>query len=207
MGRKVIIELQVLPPISVMSLLMKHDTIILEGYETYQKRSYRNRLHIVDAQGKQVVSIPLVKGKHEQQSIRDVQISYDTAWDVSFIRLIKAAYGSAPYFEYYYDDIVSIIKKKHTLLWDLNLDLLKYILKSIGSTPEIRTSDEFIRNYDDDTIRDARGTFTPSRQLNTPATYDQVFLDRHGFIADVSILDMLMCCGPETPLHLMNQEV
>jgi len=165
MGRKVIIELQVLPPISVMSLLMKHDTIILEGYETYQKRSYRNRLHIVDAQGKQVVSIPLVKGKHEQQSIRDVQISYDTAWDVSFIRLIKAAYGSAPYFEYYYDDIVSIIKKKHTLLWDLN------------------------------------------RQLNTPATYDQVFLDRHGFIADVSILDMLMCCGPETPLHLMNQEV
>jgi len=203
MAPKVIIELQILPPISVMSVLMKSDMIILEAHETYQKRSYRNRIHIADAQGKRVVSVPLVKGKHEQQSIRDVQISYDTAWDTSLIRLIKAAYGSAPYFEYYYDDLVKIILKKHVYLWDLSYDLLKFVIKSIGSTTEIKVSNKYARGYDDE-VYEARGHFRPSRQVHLNTTYDQVFIGRHGFIGDLSILDMLMCCGPETLIHLSN---
>ena len=205
MARKVIIELQVLPPISTMSLLTRSDTIILEGHETYQKRSYRNRILIADAQGKRVISIPLVKGKHEQQSIREVKISYDTAWDTSLTKLIKAAYGSAPYFEYYYDDIVDIIQKGHTYLWELSYDLLEYVLKCIGCGTEMIISGQFLRDYDDD-FYDARGHFLPTREVHLTPTYDQVFMERHGFIGDLSILDMLMCCGPETSIRISDLE-
>ena len=204
MVRKIIIETQFLPPISVMSHLLMYDQVILEGHETYQKRSYRNRLHVVDAQGKKSISIPLVKGKHEQQSIRQVDISYDTSWDISFLRLIKAAYGSAPYFDYYYDDIVEIIGKKHTSLWDLNYDMLLMVIEWLGVNLVLSTSDAYKTDYEGSDIDDARGIFLPTNPASTHLSYDQVFMERHGFVSDLSILDLLLCCGPEAPLYLSN---
>lgn len=185
-----------------MSHLLRYDHITFEGHETYQKRSYRNRIHIADAQGKRSVSIPLVKGKHEQLSIREVNISYDTSWDKGLKRLLKASYGSAPYFDYYYDELVSIIDKRHQLLWNLNYDMLQFIMTHLGFSSEISISPRYTRDYDDTEIQDLRAQFSPTRSVDIQQVYDQVFLDRHGFISDLSSLDLLMCCGPESAIYL-----
>jgi len=203
MVNRVIIETHCLPPLHVIGIIMQNDEVIIEGHEHYQKRSYRNRIHLVDAQGPKSFSIPLKSGKNEQQTIQEVLLSYDTSWDVSLSRLIKTAYGSAPFFDFYYQELHDIIMEKHRYLWQLNHALLNYVCSIIGHSGPISNSSSYQKTYNE-SITDLRGKISPMDKWTSDLRYDQVFMDRHGFIEDLSILDMLMCCGPETPLYLQQ---
>ena len=68
--RTVLSELHFLPCIGVFQHYAHADVIQLEAQENYQKGSYRNRCHILGANGLQRLSIPLVKGKNNQQNIQ-----------------------------------------------------------------------------------------------------------------------------------------
>ena len=126
----ILVESQCCPPISLFQWIIEHDTILIEQHENYQKRSYRNRFYINGPQGKLLFSIPLCKGKNEQQNIKAVEISYHDSWDIQLSKIVQTNYGSAPYFDFYYDSLLSIFTKRPQYLFDLNTQLLKWFLKS-----------------------------------------------------------------------------
>lgn len=204
----IVSELYYLPSVEVFAHYAKAEHIILEGQEHYQKGSYRNRAHIVGANGLQRLSIPLAKGKHSQMPIQAVSLSYDEPWHKQHWASIKSAYGNAPFFLYYADELADFYEHKQQHLWAFNKDLLERIFQLLQWDKQLSITNEYQKEYESDCI-DIRRKISPKQfkqQQNSDAfgAYPQVFSERHGFIANLSILDLLFCMGPQTDLYLQQ---
>jgi hypothetical protein len=200
-------ELHFLPSIASFCYFKAADEILLEACENYQKGSYRNRCYIVGANGLQRLSIPLEKGKNNQLLIREVALNFHQDWPRQHWQSIRSAYGNAPFFPYYADELMPIFIDPPALLWDFNLAFLKTIFRLLQWDKPIHTTKEF-RTQHEENIYDIRQKVTPkfyppngTYQENFTA-YPQVFRERHGFMANLSILDLLFCQGPQANLYL-----
>ncbi len=191
-----------------MTKFLIYDHVELEQYENYQKGSYRNRTHIVGANGIERLSVPLRSGKHQQKPIREVEIAYDEPWQLVHWRAIRTAYGNSAYFDHYGPEVEAILNTRFRFLFDLNLEFLQFYCKAIGLTiPAL--SQEYQRIPLD--RQDLRNSVTPSNteeDINFRSLpYFQVFDDRHGFIGNLSTLDLLFAKGPDSKSHLRRSIV
>jgi hypothetical protein len=191
------------PPIHFFMQCLENESFTIEQYDHYQKGGYRNRFMIVAANGVQRITIPLKKGKNVQQTIREVEISYEEDWNRQAWQTIVSAYGRAPYFEHYADHIQPFFTKKYDLLWDWNNDILKKIIQLLKIDLKYSFSTDFIKNYDENVL-DIRQTMRPNLDLSEVQfkKYAQLFEERHGFISNLSILDLLFCTGPRAKDYL-----
>ena len=201
-------ELHYLPPIEVFAYYAKADTILLEACEHYQKRSYRNRCHIVGANGVQRLSVFLEKGKNSRMPIKEVQLAFHQAWPRQHWKSIRSAYGNAPFFLYYSDAIEAIYKEKHQSLWAFSLSLLQCVFELLQWDKSIHETEVYQKEYPS-SIVDIRQAVLPDNLddkevnlLGKEVEYPQVFRERHGFIGNLSILDLLFCMGPQSELYL-----
>jgi WbqC-like protein family len=195
---EILTSIAYLPPISWCSLVFKAEKVTIEACEHYQKGTYRNRCHLIGPNGLQKLSIPLLQGKHQQTPIREVKIAYAEAWQKNHWRSICAAYGRAPYFEHYAPFLMPFYQKKYEFLFDFNYELLLLIGKKMGYNGVF----EFSETWQEKSVLtpiDYRNTvsFEAAKLGNwfEPKQYSQVFEEKHGFIADLSILDLLFCSG------------
>lgn len=181
------------PPLSVVQSLFKTGQIVIDASEHYQKNSFRNRCYLASSQGKIILSVPLKKGKNQQMPIRDVQIAYDYDWVRQHLRTIGNNYKRAPYYEYFMPEIERILQSRHTLLIDLNWDILLFICRVFRWSPSIAYSIEFnkIENQDTHTFHSI--------------PYPQLFENKFPFIPDLSILDLLFCMGPQIK-YILTEE-
>jgi hypothetical protein len=201
-----LIELQYFPTIRFFAVLLQHERIRIEQHEHYQKRTYRNRCHIAAANGLLRLSVPLEQGKNNQQPIREVRIANDYSWQQQHWQAIQSAYGNAPYFEYYKDELIPIFFQKYDFLFDLNLALLSAITELLLYPVAL----EFTESYETTPthVTDYRNAFTPkATDLPPPVVYPQVFADRYDFLPDLSVLDLLFCKGPESLLLFQQQNL
>jgi hypothetical protein len=183
-ANKVLLPTAYLPPIVWCSACWNAETVVVEACENYQKGSARNRALVVGPNGIQRLSIPLVKGKHQQTDIRAVRIAYDEPWQRHHWRTIQTAYGNAPYFEHYGEGIRQFYNKPYTFLFDYNLAFLEFILiKTMGWKGTLSMSESF--------SQPSGNTLESSAMVR----YPQVFEDKHGFVPNLSVLDLLFCCG------------
>jgi len=200
-----LIEVQYFPPIQFFSKCLLHPSIVLEQHENYRKGTYRNRTLIAGANGRLRLTVPLVKGKNQRQNIKAVQISYAEAWQHQHWVAIRSAYGNAPYFDYYSDDLAPFFKQRYEFLFQFNTAILEQLLKILQIPVPIQFSQAFQPKTDDDLI-DLRNSIHPKKSLPDPnykeIAYPQVFQEKLGFLSNLSILDLLFCQGPETILIL-----
>jgi len=209
MNTAILIEVQYLGTVQYYSKFLKYHSVYLEQHENYRKGSFRNRCYIATANGVIPLSIPLLKGKHQQASIQSVKVDNSKNWQTLHWRSIKTAYGSSPFFEYYQDDFEALYNKDYVLLFDFCLDLQELVLNSLQITPSVQFTKTFIKETTDDLL-DFRNCILPknyskSKDLNfTPTPYPQVFEDRLGFVSNLSILDLLFCTGPEALYYLQT---
>ncbi len=98
--------------------------------ENFGKRSYRNRCEIMTANGVVSLTVP-VERANSGLPIKEMRIYYGKPWQRVHIGAIRSSYATAPYFEYYFDEIESILSKKFLWLIELNETLLDYILKTL----------------------------------------------------------------------------
>lgn len=208
----ILLELHYFPSIQWFSKFFLHPTMILEQHENYVKRSFRNRAHIASANGLLRLSIPLAKGKNQQQNIRQVGISYEENWQQKQWTAICSAYGNAPFFEYYVDDFQPLFEEKSELLFEHNLKVLQAIFFVLDFKPPIQLSQSYLMdNYAG--MEDFRNKITPKtfnleRDNNfKDIPYQQVFAEKNGFLPNLSILDLIFCKGPETLSILENSVV
>ncbi len=202
MDKTAILTTEYLPPISSFWLMNRCSEVLIEHCENYQKKSTRNRSKILAVNGIDILSVPLQKGKNSRMPITEVEISYESEWVANHLHAIKSAYGNAPYFEYYFDDIERILKHGHNKLIDLNAALVQFLIKSFDLETNIKTSKEYLRDYPNDV--DIRKMGFNKREIEgfVPKSYNQVFEEKHDFVEDLSAFDLLMCKGPEGVLWL-----
>lgn len=203
---KSLVSIQYLPCVQWFSKLITGNAVI-EQCENYLKGGYRNRCHIIGANGVLTLSVPLLKGKNQQTSIRKVGISYSYNWQKMHWQSIRSAYGKAPFFEFYADELKLHYEKKTTSLFDFNLGLIQTILELMGLDNScISFSDTFEKHPD--VLLDFRNGISPNKNKQIhdehfeAMEYAQVFTEKHGFIGNASVLDLLFCTGPEAVMIL-----
>lgn len=172
--------------------------IELEQYEQWQKMSFRNRCLIVGANGVLPLSVPVAGGRNVEEIVKDVKIDNTKNWQSVHWRSIFSAYNRSPWFEFYRDEMELFYNKKFDFLWDWNLELMYWVLKKLGVDIPIHFSGEYRKEVDSHRIKDIRNKILPRNlekyRLDCP-TYNQVFMNRHGFFPNMSILDLLFCEG------------
>lgn len=207
-----LIETQYLPPVQFFCKFLEYDQVVLEQWEHYQKNSYRNRTHLAAANGLIRLSIPLEKGKHQQQKIRDVRISYAQNWQHQHWQSIQSAYGKAPFFEHYAPLLSPHFRQQPVFLFDWNLNLIRLLLRVLQIPDKklvLSTSYSVSPNDQTHDFREKIGPFDPSGEQDPhfKATfYPQVFQEKHGFLPNLSVLDVLFCTGPQS-LLLLQQSI
>lgn len=196
-----LIDLHYLPSIAYFAALHGAEKIILEKKEHFEKQSFRNRCHILTAQGVERLVIPLTS-KSGKVLITEVRIDYTQKWLNNHWRTIESAYRSSPFFEFYADDLHKILFKRHIFLFDLNVELLTICLKWLKWNVTIQESMTYEKIPSDYTTIDLRNVIHAKRpELYThyfqPVSYPQVFGNK--FAEGLSVIDLVFCEGPNSP--------
>lgn len=203
MDDTLILPICYLPPVSYFSVLNgSSGTIQLERHEHYPKQTYRNRTSIYSANGKLDLIIPIQHGSKNRTAMKDVRISYGGDWQRLHWTSIQTAYRSSAYFEYYEDDFAPFYQRRFEWLFDFNEAQLALVLRLLKIAKEVSHTLDYRDDYPLGT--DFRQLLHPKR--NSPLThckmYHQVFASKHGFIADLSIVDLLFNHGPQSRGYL-----
>ena len=182
-------------PISQYSEISRADEIVFEVEDNYQKQSYRNRCYIYNGNGKQLLSVPV---KHKitdgRKKTKDTLIENDFPWQDQHFKSIQTAYRTSPYFEFFEDDIAPLFEKKYKFLHDVNIDTFLFISDAL----QLNTKFSKTKEYEIDT-KEKDFRFLAERKHQPEKivdTYVQMFDDKHGFIPNLSILDLLFMEGP-----------
>ena len=212
-------ELQYHPPAAFFAALLGADGLLLEAHEHYRKQTYRNRCLIRTAQGVQALTVPVIDGNRADKiRVSLVEIDYRQNWVHRHWRTLQTAYGNSPYFDYYADYLHDIYVSKPALLFDLNLQFLRLLLRCFRITLPIAFTADYRAHYPSDELRpdfpissfthsplDKRDWLTPKAnqprpEPDTPTApvlvrpYPQVF--GPGFEPGLSALDLLFSQGP-----------
>ena len=191
---------------SILSSPLLPSIIYIEACENYQKQSYRNRCHFYAADGIQSLSFPIVhEGNTHKRPISEVKIDYSTPWILQHKRAIVSAYRTSAYFEYYQDELFAILDSKPERLIDLNTKLLEFFLEKTGIKAEIRMTESYGGSEDCEDLREAIHPKRPDdtlKNLKLEKPYFQVFAEKHGFIPNLSIMDLLFIEGPDSIIYL-----
>ncbi|MCO4294476.1 WbqC family protein [Solitalea sp. MAHUQ-68] len=189
-----------LAPISWFAAYLQYQgqEVKVEKFEHFPKQTYRNRAHIYSPNGLLALSIPVVKGSKNHTIIKDVKISYDANWQKIHWKSLESGYRSSAYFEFYEDDLRPFYEKKIEYLFDFNEQLNEFLFKSLKLRKNYGFTSEYIKNAGNGTL-DMRELINPkSESIYKTEEYYQVFSNYHGFIADLSIIDVLFNHGNRT---------
>ena len=115
------IETHYLPSLEYMTVLLQQPSLLFEVEENFPKQTYRNRCLILGANGVERLTVPVIHTSGEKTQTKDTKIDYSQNWMKQHQGAIQAAYGNAPYFEYFeekmsYDKIrfgLAFIERKH----------------------------------------------------------------------------------------------
>jgi hypothetical protein len=184
-----------LPSIEYVSLFLKTEDASIELFETYQKQSCRTRTNVMTANGVQTLTIPVIKTNGNHTLTKDIEISYKESWQQVHLRCLESAYRKSAYFDYYFPYFEKIYKQKFNTLVELNDFCLKTILKIMKVKKDYSFTTDFERIADENDYRISLSKGTNKIEMKP---YYQVFADRHGFIPNLSIVDLLFNEGPNS---------
>lgn len=177
--------------------LVKHQNILIENQEFFQKMSYRNRCEVLGSENIITLTVPLRGGRDQKKHTSKIEINNDERWQTQHFRTLQSCYNKSAYFEYYAPEIEQIINSPYQYLQDLNLAAIKWVIKKLKSTSTINCTEEFHQSYSEETFNDYRNQFLPKNRGLYPANnYYQLF-SQNGFQANLSILDLLFNEGPQ----------
>lgn len=182
--------------------------VYIEACEHYVKQSWRNRCRFYAADGAQTLNFPVC---HEDfgKPISQMRIDWKTDWLTRHERAIISAYRTSPYFEYYQDELFTILDSRPELMLDFNTQILRFFLRKTGISADIRFTSEWEAvSIEGHKVTDLREAIHPKRpnsilkDLGVEKPYWQVFSPKYGFIPGLSIMDLLFNEGPDSICYL-----
>lgn len=205
---KILLSSAYLAPVEYYAILFNDENIIVEKFENYIKQSYRNRCTILSSNGVLSLSIPVESMGGQKCCIKDIKIAEHGNWQHIHWNAIVSAYNSTPFFEYYEDYFRPFYEEKCKYLFDFN-EKLRELICSLLDIPldKIIFSEEYI-SADNEEFLDFRENISPKvdwREADkrfVAISYYQVFEERYGFTANMSILDLLFNMGNESQIIL-----
>ena len=192
-------------PIQWFQKLNRYDAVVIEQHDNFLKQTFRNRCVIATANGTQTLTIPVEKSDGDKCLMRDIRISDHGNWRRLHWNALATAYGDSPFFDYYADDLRPFYEQRFAFLLDFNMQMTAKLCELLDITPTISLSEEYVRDVESG-VDDFREVIRPKHPMPDadfiPKPYYQVYAQRHGFIPNLSILDLLFNMGNEAVFYL-----
>ena len=198
--------------------IFRSDKFIFVTKVQLEKKSWQMRNRIRTKDGWTYFSVPVYSKGRYNQNICDTEINNDVDWQTKSLKTIHLLYGKAPYFKDYISFLEDTYSKKWSLLMDLDIYIMNYILNDLDCKTEILydTNYEFMGNKTQMLIDMCTqlkcDTYLSNLGSNSYVRIDEFIYNglNHryidylginyrqqfpGFENGLSILDMLMNCG------------
>lgn len=169
--------------------MLHYETVVLCTGEPFRKMQDLNRYRVATANGPLLLSVPVQGGRGVKLPLGEVLIDNSTDWQKQHWRSLFSAYGRAPFFDHYGPQLESILVKRNERLADLNFEALEWICLAL------RLKTTFILQHEqrsEPIYKQASSAEGEEKEKR----YGQVFEDRNGFLAGLSIIDLIMNEGP-----------
>ncbi len=209
-------------PVQWYQKLHRYDECLIEQHESFIKQTYRNRMVIATTNGPLALTIPV---NHDLgMGIKDIRITDHANWRHTHWNALLSAYGESPFFEFYEDDIRPFYEKKYDFLFDFNVEIMEKMTELLDIRPNISFTGGYIKSEEgsvkredwreeseerrekSEELMDFRDVIRPKKPLSDaefiPHRYYQVYEQKHGFLPNMSILDLLFNEGNEAIFHL-----
>ena len=193
------------PSISHFVAIAKADVVTFEMEDNFQKQTNRNRMYIYSPNGIQLLNVPIKHTKEAHQRTKDVKLETAFDWQKQHFKSLEAAYRTSPFFEYFEDDILPIFQKKHTFLMDLNLETMSIVSKCLRLEFDYDETTEYFHQVDHK--KDFRNLINGKKDTSIFEPYTQVFGEKHSYLNNLSILDLLFNEGRYALEYLKKQEL
>ena len=190
----VLIHTNYFPEISQLKLIIDSKKLIFEINDNFQKQTHRNRTYIYGANGLLLLSIPVIHSQKNRKKFKDVKIAYDYDWLTQHLKSFQISYRSSPFFEYYEDKLVDLYVRREKYLYDFNLRSIDVLFDMLQINLEYDFTKGYSEQYSD--ILDYRNNYKKLNSSFKIKEYTQVFESKHGYIENLSALDLIFNEGP-----------
>ena len=207
MSQKIVIEPHYLGSLEYFVALINAEEVILEAQDHFVKQTYRNRCYIHSPSGKQSLTVPV--SYDNRTRMNDVRIDYSQSWLRDHWGAFYSAYGKAPFFDFFAEEFQAVWNSKPEFLLDLDIEMMTLCLRLLQIDMPHRLTDDFHSSTEKGAF-DLRNRILPKisfdqRDLYIPFPYIQNF--GSNFVANLSIVDLLMCEGPGAQAVLRNSTI
>lgn len=194
------------PSIEQMAAVAQADDVVWEVEDNYQKQTYRNRAYIAHSNGILLLNIPVKHNKNRnRQKCKEVIVENDFPWQEQHWKSLLSAYRTSPFFEFYEDDIEHLFTDPVDNLMTHNLNVFETLAGLIGI--EVKTS-KTVEFQIDPPMLDFRHLVNSKKKTSFKTEpYTQVLEANHGFLPNLSVLDLLFNEGPNTLEYLERQTI
>ncbi|MFP4065493.1 MAG: WbqC family protein [Bacteroidales bacterium] len=208
-ARQVLLPVAYLPPLEYMVCMVSAGRAVIELHETYQRQSWRNRCNIYTANGVRNLIIPVECPSGNRSQTNEVVVSTHENWRKKHWRSITSAYRNSPFFIYYQDLLAPFFLRPTStpeFLWEFNLKVLQSIMGELSIPADISLTRSYEREPQG--MIDLREKLTPKiHRREYPLIshwpfYQQTFTEKHGFIPNLSIADLMFNLGPASNDYL-----
>jgi len=192
-----LIEPTYFPPISHWKFIKSKD-LLWSINSRYNKQTLTNRTYIDSANGELMLTVPIKhSGKNQPRVLSDIKLDLSSDWKKNHFKSIKICYQSSPFYEFYEDDIISFFNLDYENLYDLNLKSIKMVCNWL----KIKMPEDIYneKNKYDYKIQDLTHMSNCKRtSYLKQKKYNQTFETKNGFINDLSVIDLIFNCGPNS---------
>ncbi len=200
-----LLDSEYFPCIAWYRVFLQAASVCIEQYEHYERTTFRNRCEVSGPNGKIVLSVPLERGRNQRTVMKDIRVCNREKWQSLHWKTLCASYRRAPYFEYYEEHFIRFFETPFTFLLDVNHESLA-LLQTLLKTDKQHALTTSYTKQPDETV-DWRQRFTPLSRVEDLPAYMQNFEERHGFLSNLSMLDMLFSCGHRATTLLQQSAV
>ena len=195
--------------------------VLLDDVQFPLGGSWINRNRLKNDQGELWLTVPVWKRGRSFQRIDQVEICNDENWQKKHLFSLEHAYKHAPYWEEHFIFSRKICSKKKQNLLELNLEILDYLRLFLGiPQPFVRSSTLAIETSGSQRLADICKAIGARKYLTIASSHkylDENLFQRHGiqiiyykyeppiypqlwgdFIANLSVLDLILTCGPKS---------
>ena len=194
------------PSIIQMVAMVQAPHIVFEVNDNYQKQTYRNRTYIAHSNGKLLLNIPIKHRKSGyKQKTKEVIPENSFPWRSQHWKSLQSAYRSSPYFEFYEDDLYPLFHEENNFLLELNLKTWAIVCELLGLTKEHSFTESYKLETDILDLRNLVNAKSEDKYRLNP--YTQVLQIKHGFLPNLSVLDLIFNVGPDSVQYLEQQKL
>lgn len=223
-----IIQPSFLPWRGYFSLIAASDAFVFYDDVQFDKRGWRNRNKIKTPGGPRWITVPVLTKGLFHQKIQDTRVVYEDDWAGQILKTLEHNYKKAPHFHKYFPWLEEALRKKWETISDLDIALTKGICGFLRIETEFLRSSELGLAADLEPVErlvHICAQLKASRYLSGPSAKEYIkdseefsrggialeyynyrldaYPQLHGeFSAQVSVVDLLFNCGPESRNYL-----